>query len=108
MPSQAKPSRTGGAKRANAAGAAAPGAASGSGERQPGRATKQNGPGKSRQTAEREADQKRPLTAEQRHQLANKVEVLKRDLVHRVLEKTINGTQASGIKQVTDWISAKL
>lgn len=95
MPSQAKPSGSGGAKRANAAEAAAHVAASRSGERPSGRAIKQNGSGKSRQTAEREAEQKRPLTAEQRRQLANKVEVLKRDLVHRVLEKKINGKKAS-------------
>eukprot|EP00208_Stichococcus_sp_RCC1054_P000558 CAMPEP_0206142018 /NCGR_PEP_ID=MMETSP1473-20131121/15153_1 /ASSEMBLY_ACC=CAM_ASM_001109 /TAXON_ID=1461547 /ORGANISM="Stichococcus sp, Strain RCC1054" /LENGTH=541 /DNA_ID=CAMNT_0053536827 /DNA_START=223 /DNA_END=1844 /DNA_ORIENTATION=- len=102
MPSQAKPSGSGGAKRANAAEAAAHVAASRSGERPSGRAIKQNGSGKSRQTAEREAEQKRPLTAEQRRQLANKVEVLKRDLVHRVLEKKINGKKVKGLVWTCD------
>lgn len=43
----------------------------------------------------REAEMQRPLDAEERKRLGEKVEVLRRDLVHRVLSKKSNGKMVS-------------
>ena len=41
--------------------------------------------------AAREAEMRRPLDTEERKRLGEKIELLRRDLVHRVLSKKING-----------------